>query len=272
MNHYTAGRQGVAKVRSYVRRNVVAYVALFFALCGGAFAANTYVRSTDTISEGDLAGSTYGKPVIANGVVTNGKLTTSSLTVSPGTGLIGGGSVSLGGSTTLGVADGGIGTTQLHDGSVTTAKFDSGAQTPDAAKLAGASPSDYGAVMSGRMNGLTSGNTTGTDYGAPSGTSTASATAESVMMLTPNHDLKIRDFSVKLATGVDTVRVFNILINGSEAFDIPNCRIVTSTPGQKCTVAGPVDVPANSTLAIEAQTGGGNGPDDALFAFRLTNS
>jgi hypothetical protein len=34
---------------AHVRGNAVAYVALFFALSGGALAANTYIRSTDAI-------------------------------------------------------------------------------------------------------------------------------------------------------------------------------------------------------------------------------
>jgi hypothetical protein len=103
--------------------------------------------------------------------------------------------------------------------------------------------------------------------------STASATAASVIMLTPNHALKVRDFSVQItaAVGIGGVRNFNLLVNGSEAFSPTECRIVLSTPGAKCTVAGPVDIPANSTLAIEDNTGFSD-PADALFAFRLTNS
>jgi hypothetical protein len=87
----------------------VALVALFFALGRGAMAANTYIRSADPIPSGDLAGSTYGSPLIASGKVTNGKLANCSLT----------------------------------------------ARAPDSAKLGGNAPSDYGAVMSGRVNGLT---------------------------------------------------------------------------------------------------------------------
>lgn len=80
---------------------------------------------------GDLTGS-YPDPTIAAGKVTNGDLAHSSLTIGSGTGLSGGGSVALGGSRTLGVADGGIGTNQLADGSVTTAKFDPSAKAPSA--------------------------------------------------------------------------------------------------------------------------------------------
>jgi hypothetical protein len=53
-------------------------------------AANTYIRSTDAIPSGDLAGSTYGTAIargmvtagkLADGAVTNGKLANSSLSV-----------------------------------------------------------------------------------------------------------------------------------------------------------------------------------------------
>jgi hypothetical protein len=54
----------------------VAYVALFFALSGGAMAASTVLRSTHIIPPGDLVGGTYGNPVIASGTVTNDKLAT----------------------------------------------------------------------------------------------------------------------------------------------------------------------------------------------------
>jgi hypothetical protein len=56
-----------------IRRQPVAFVALFFALGGGAMAANSYIRSSDTVPSGDLVGSTYGSPVIAGGAVTTGK-------------------------------------------------------------------------------------------------------------------------------------------------------------------------------------------------------
>jgi len=68
-------------VVGHVRRQPVAFVELFFALGGGAMAASSVVKSTDTIPAGDLAGSTYGDPVIASGKVTNADLANSSLGV-----------------------------------------------------------------------------------------------------------------------------------------------------------------------------------------------
>jgi hypothetical protein len=87
----------------HLRRHLVAYLALFFALSATAVATPRFLTASDTIPAGDLQGSTYGDPLIAGGAVTNGKLANPSLTISAGTGLTGGGSVALGGSTTLNV-------------------------------------------------------------------------------------------------------------------------------------------------------------------------
>jgi hypothetical protein len=70
----------LSKLHSHFRHNVVGYLALFFALSGGAFAANTYIRTTDTIpSNSDLTG-TYGSPLIAADKVNSGKVLNDSLT------------------------------------------------------------------------------------------------------------------------------------------------------------------------------------------------
>ena len=92
-----------SRVVRCVRCQPVAFVALFFALGGGAMAVPKFLTSGDSITQGDPAGSTYGDPLIANGAVTNGKLAHPSLTVSAGAGLTGGGSIALGGSGTLSV-------------------------------------------------------------------------------------------------------------------------------------------------------------------------
>jgi hypothetical protein len=53
--------------------NVIAMLALFFALTGGAMATTKYLQATDPITAGDLAGSTYGNPVIADGTISSAK-------------------------------------------------------------------------------------------------------------------------------------------------------------------------------------------------------
>jgi hypothetical protein len=63
--------QGLGGRLSYA--NVVATLALFFALTGTAAAAAPYLRGSDPITAGDLAGSTYATPVIAAGKITSAK-------------------------------------------------------------------------------------------------------------------------------------------------------------------------------------------------------
>jgi hypothetical protein len=215
---------------------------------------------------GDLTGS-YPNPSIASGAVTNAKLANPALTISPGTGLTGGGSVALGSSTSLGVVAGGIGTTQLADGSVTAAKFASGAQAPDSAQLDSLPASDYGAVLSGRVDGLS---TTTPDFGAASGTSSANATEANVRTLSPDRDLVARDLSIQLtaAPGSANARELGLMVNGSLPLAL-QCTI--SDAATTCTVPGPVSIPANSTLSIADFPVAGSASADALFAFRLTN-
>jgi hypothetical protein len=62
--------------------NVIATVALFFALTGGAMAAGKYITATDPITSGDLAGSTYGSPFIASGQVSSAKIADGAITSS----------------------------------------------------------------------------------------------------------------------------------------------------------------------------------------------
>src|ERR1044072_7012851 len=89
--------------------NVMATMAVFFALTGGAWAATSkYLMTSDPITQGDLAGSTYGSPVVAAGKVTTGK-------------------VADGAVTSVKLADSGVTSAKLADGAVTSSKFDSGA-------------------------------------------------------------------------------------------------------------------------------------------------
>jgi hypothetical protein len=60
------------RVLRHIRRRSGGFVAPFFALEGGAMAANTDIASTDAIPSRDLAGSSYGSPVIASRALTTG--------------------------------------------------------------------------------------------------------------------------------------------------------------------------------------------------------
>jgi hypothetical protein len=63
--------------------NVIATLALFFAMTGGAMAGAKFIVATDTIpATSDLAGSTYGNPQIAAGKVATNKIATGAITSS----------------------------------------------------------------------------------------------------------------------------------------------------------------------------------------------
>ena len=64
--------QGLRGRLSYA--NVMATLAFFFALTGGALAGVKYITASDVIpATSDLAGSTYGNPLVAAGKITSAK-------------------------------------------------------------------------------------------------------------------------------------------------------------------------------------------------------
>jgi hypothetical protein len=138
-----------------IRRQLVAFVALFFALGGTALAANDFITAKETIPAGDLAGSTYGDPLIAAGKVTNAKLQNPSLSITAGTGLTGGGTVALGSSATIGVDPSVVQdrvTGTCPSGSAISSVGQSGAvgcQPADVALMMGGSAGDINAGLGG---------------------------------------------------------------------------------------------------------------------------
>jgi hypothetical protein len=83
-------------------------VGTFTVNAQGQLTAASNVTISGTVPGGSAGGSltgTYPNPTIANGAVSNAMLVNSSLTVTAGTGLSGGGSVSLGGTTTVNIAN-----------------------------------------------------------------------------------------------------------------------------------------------------------------------
>ena len=66
-------RPAGAGTRRVAYANVMATLAFFFALTGSATAVGKYLTEDSPITTGDLAGSTYGSPVIADGAITTSK-------------------------------------------------------------------------------------------------------------------------------------------------------------------------------------------------------
>jgi hypothetical protein len=158
---------------------------------------------------------------------------------------------------------------QIADGAVGSANFAAGAQAPDSADLAGQPANMWGAVLSGRIDALTTSTET-VDWGAASGTSKANSLFNSVATLSPDETMYERNFSVQLdaAPGSGAQRTFDVIVNGTNSG--LSCSITNSTT---CTASGPVQVPANSTLALADVTGSvPPNAADALFAVTLTPS
>jgi hypothetical protein len=218
------------RVLSHLRGHVVAYIALFIALGGTAYAAKPPV------------------PLIGTAGIENESLLSED------------------------IHDGSLTGADVQDNSLKGADVDESTLSGvNADKLDGLDSADYGAVMSGRINGLTD----GTQYGSATGISTASATEDPVMTLTPDHALVARDLSVQLTAPVsddindiNASRGFKVFINHENSLNL-RC-VIGAHEGDHCTNHGSLAVvPANSTISIRVDSLLA-APADALFAFRLT--
>lgn len=76
------------QVRSHIRGNAIAYVALFFALAGGAYAAAT-IAPANSVNSAAIINGQVKTPDIANGAVTESKVAPNSLTITLNGNLLG---------------------------------------------------------------------------------------------------------------------------------------------------------------------------------------
>jgi hypothetical protein len=163
------------------------------------------------------------------------------------------------------LVDGAVTNSKLAGGAVGTSNFASGAQAPDSAQLGGLAANNWGAVMSGRINGLTS----SVAWGAASGISSASGNEQAISTMSPDEDLWARDLSVQLTTspGTGESRTFYVTVGGTpQSFSctIPDLNTTCSHDGP------PIEVPASSELSIEEGSSASPSSTNARFAFMLT--
>ncbi len=255
---------------------VVASLALFVSLGGGAYAAVSVPPNsvgTAQLKNAAVTGAKLHGNAVSSPKVEDGSLLAQDIKA----GQIAAGLGAAGGDLTgsypdPSIASGAVTNAKLAADAVNTANFNPGAQAPDSAKLDQRAPDDYGAVLSGRINGLsgTAGGTVPDQYGTVSGISTPSNTQTSVTTVSPNQTLVARDLSVQItaAPGSGNDRTFELVVNGTRSGLL--CEIANSATS--CSDSGPVTVPAGATLSLLSHIENESGVPSAnvLFAFRLT--
>jgi hypothetical protein len=206
----------------HLRRNAVAYAALFVALGGTSYAA---VK---------LPANSVGARQLRRGAVTAAKIKPHSLVLKD------------------------FRSGQIHDGTQGPAGHD-GAQgpkgdagtpgTPGTPGNTGATGASYWMTHIGGLPGGT-----GTLYGAVLGESTATVTQNDVKMVSPNVDLTASKLVVRVTTAPGAGQFDEVAINDGLA-DALFCNVVdTSTT---CTDDGPSPIPPGTTLNyLLVQSGG----------------
>ncbi len=173
---------------------VVASLALFVSLGGGAYAAVSVPPNsvgTAQLKNAAVTGAKLHGNAVSSPKVEDGSLLAQDIKA----GQIAAGLGAAGGDLTgsypdPSIASGAVTNAKLAADAVNTANFNPGAQAPDSAKLAGLPAADYGGVLSGRIGGLGAGPGT-TYWGAVSGNSTASTTEADDTTLSPAEPLEI---------------------------------------------------------------------------------
>ena len=125
-------------------------------------------------------------------------------------------------------------------------------------------------VLTGRIVGISSNTTTG---GPPTGNSTgtnAPANRTTFEDLSPSVSTAARDlqFQVTAAPGTGASRDMQLFVGG-----VATTACTISGSATSCSAPGPIDLPANTTFSVQEvpnPPGGPAGPSDLLFAYRLT--
>jgi hypothetical protein len=213
--------------------NVIATLALFLALGGGAYAAT------------QLPANSVGSTQLKRRAVTPTKVAPATVKLFKGQKGDPGGQGGQGGP---------------------GPKGDPGAKgDPGNPGLDGQNGSDAASSTFARINGI---GTAGGNEGAPSGISTAvsSITNGPNSTLSPDHAIVLRDFAIDLtAAPGNTARNVYVGVNGGVTL---LCTVAATSTG--CQAAGPVPIPARSKLSFIVTGAGGNATADALIGWRAT--
>jgi hypothetical protein len=164
--------------------NVMATVAVFLALGGGAYAATQLKKNS--VGTAQLKNNSVTGAKVKDGSLSGADVNSSTLGLVP--------SASHASSAESAAQAGNSATLQGHPASDF---LGANSQAVDSARLGGHAPSEFGAVLSGQTSGLAK-ITEPTKYGPVSGIAAASKTAPAVTSLSPSIALTASNFSAQL--------------------------------------------------------------------------
>lgn len=209
------------------------------------------------IDSSEIVNGTIADADIANATITNSKLTNSSVTVTAGTGLTGGGAVSLGGTVTLNSSLGtAIDTSEITDGTILFGDFASnGCGTNAVIKYNGSAWVCGTDLTGGSVNSFeTIATTGGTNPAADSSTDTLTLTAGTGVTVVGDGTTDTVTFAAVLGVDIDSSEIVDGTITNTDIANgtIANAKLanssVTVTAGTGLTGGGAVSLGGTVTL------------------------
>ncbi len=236
--------------------NVMATVAVFLALGGGAYAATQLKKNS--VGTKQLKNNAVTGEKVKDGSLTGADINSQSLGLVPNAAHASNADSAAQASNSAAL--------QGHPASDF---LGANSQATDSARLGGHTPSEFGAVLSGQTSGLAEVKGAANLYGPVGGIGAASKTAPTVASLSPSIGLQASNFSAQLIeapTSGNGVEV-QLWVNGAPvglscliAVGQTSCSNNTATPS----------IPAGSQLAINILEAGEVPADSLLTGFQLT--
>jgi hypothetical protein len=220
----------------HFRSNVVAYVALFLALGGGAYAA-THINGK-TIKKHSIPGNRLKKHSVPGSRLKNDSVTGK----------------------------------QVKESSLKTVPRAANANSANTANnskaLGGLGVAAFG---SGVVNGGIDSAANGRTFRTPYGVTTAAANGAGLEAIAPVA-LTLRDFEAQWITnfdGDDSLTIGMQLNDGSSLKTVPLCTIVGNATSFDCKAAGPISIAKGDLYKLDLTGSGLEGNEQATFAYRL---